>query len=318
LSLPRLARIVFAVGLAAIVIWNANPAEVARAAAGTDLGLVALAVLLVLVDRTLNAYRWIELLRALTPGSRPPFATVLRIFFISTFMGTFLPSVGGDVYRAYSLASHDVRPAESAASVLMDRILGVLSMVLLAVSALILMPRFATHGGITVSLGLAAAGCVVAGTVVFSSTAAGVVQAWAARLPGARLRRIASSLTDAVRRYSRHHGELLRVLAASVAVQMLRVFQAYLLGRALGIPLGIGAYLVFIPLIVLVLQVPVTVSGIGTSQWAFDWLFGQAGVPSAQAVALSILFIALGTVGNLPGGILYALGRARRPSPSSS
>ena len=30
-------------------------------------------------------------------GRRPPLATVMRIFFVSTFVGTFLPaSVGGD------------------------------------------------------------------------------------------------------------------------------------------------------------------------------------------------------------------------------
>ena len=55
-----------------------------------------------LVDRALMALRWMELLCALTPGSRPPLAAVLRMFFVSTFVGTFLPSVGGDVYRAYA------------------------------------------------------------------------------------------------------------------------------------------------------------------------------------------------------------------------
>ena len=52
---------------------------------------------------------------------------------------------------------------------------------------------------------------------------------------------------------------------------------------------------------------PVTILGLGTSQAAFVWLFGAAGVPTAAAVALSILFVALGVVGNLPGGILYAV-----------
>jgi hypothetical protein len=37
-------------------------------------------------------------------------------------------------------------------------------------------------------------------------------------------------------------------------------------------------------------------------------MFGRAGVPSAVSFALSILFLALGTLGNLPGGLLYALG----------
>jgi hypothetical protein len=51
---------------------------------------------------------------------------------------------------------------------------------------------------------------------------------------------------------------------------------------------------------------PITINGIGTSQAAFVLFFTQAGVSSAGAFALSVLFVALGIVGNLPGGLLYA------------
>jgi hypothetical protein len=50
---------------------------------------------------------------------------------------------------------------------------------------------------------------------------------------------------------------------------------------------------------------PVTINGIGTSQAAFVWFFGQAGVGRPEAFALSVLFVALGIVGNLPGAALY-------------
>jgi len=54
-----------------------------------------------------------------------------------------------------------------------------------------------------------------------------------------------------------------------------------------------------------VMLLPVTFNGIGTSQAAFVWFFGQAGVQAAPAFALSVLFVALGIVGNLPGAVLY-------------
>jgi hypothetical protein len=37
-------------------------------------------------------------------------------------------------------------------------------------------------------------------------------------------------------------------------------------------------------------------------------MFGRAGVAPATTFTLSLLFLALGTLGNLPGGLLYALG----------
>jgi uncharacterized protein (TIRG00374 family) len=293
------------------MLWKADASDVARAAKGLDVRWAAAAALLVLADRALNAYRWMELLCALTPGSRPPFSTVLRIFFVSTFVGTFLPSVGGDIYRAHSLSREDVRASESAASVFMDRILGVLSIVALAIAALAAAPRYAADFRVALALSFASAGCAVVALAVFSERVAAFTQTWSGRLPGTRLQRIAIGMSEAVRRYSRHRVELLKVLAASVAVQALRVVQAYCLGRGLAIEAPLGLYFAFIPLIMLVMQVPITIAGLGTGQVAFDALFGQAGVAASQAAALSILFIALGVIGNLPGAILYVWGRRR-------
>jgi glycosyltransferase 2 family protein len=313
LSLSRLFRLTVAIGLTAYIIWKANPRAVLAAAHGADPLWILYAVLLVLVDRALNAWRWIELLAALSPGSRPPFSTVLRIFFVSTFVGSFLPSVGGDVYRAYSLSRYDVRLSESAASVLMDRVLGVLSMVLLSAAALAAAPQVPRNSWAGVSLAAAGTGCVIAGVVVFSSRVASTIQRAVRQLPWPRLHRMASTLTDAVRRYANHHGELVRVLAASVMVQALRVLQAFCLGRAIGIDVGLGMFFVFIPIAVLMMQLPITVSGLGVAQGAFVWLFGQVGVAAAAATALSLLFIALGFLGNLPGALLYATGDRARP-----
>jgi hypothetical protein len=55
---------------------------------------------------------------------------------------------------------------------------------------------------------------------------------------------------------------------------------------------------------------PVTFNGIGTSQAGFVWFFARVGVEAPSAFALSVMFVALGVVGNLPGGILYATGRS--------
>ncbi len=311
MSPARIARLIIAVGLTAYILWNAHPASVLRVTADADWRWIAAAVALLLIDRTLMAYRWMVLLRALTPGSRPPFSAVMRIFFVSTFVGTFLPSVGGDLYRAYSLSRLKVSGVESAASVLMDRVLGVMSIVIVGVVALIPAPDGARNTWMLLTLALASIACVVAAVAVFSERAAVAGQRVAVRLPSERARRLAAGMIDAVRRYSRHHGELVNVLLMSVGVQMVRVIQAWCLGRALGIEAGLVMYFIFIPIVLLIMLLPITVNGLGTSQGAFGWLFGTIGVPAAAAVALSILFVALGVAGNLPGGILYVLGNRR-------
>ena len=107
-----------------------------------------------------------------------------------------------------------------------------------------------------------------------------------------------------------------RCSRASVAVQVLRILQAWLLGRSLGLDVPLTSYFAFIPIILLVMLLPITVNGFGVSQWAFVWMFTRVGVSEANAFALSVLFVALGLVGNLPGGLIYALGPREPAAPA--
>jgi len=97
----------------------------------------------------------------------------------------------------------------------------------------------------------------------------------------------------------------------SIVVQIVRVLQAWCLGLSLGIHIPLTTYFVFIPIIVLIMQLPITVNGLGTTQVAFLQLFVPQGAPEAKVFALSVLFLALGIAGSLPGGLFYAIGNAR-------
>lgn len=312
----RIARLAVAGGLTAYLLWKSHPREVLAAAAGADWRPLAAAVLLVLVDRVLMAYRWIVLLYTLDPADRPPLADILRIFFVSTFLGTFLPSVGGDAVRAYGIANLNVRGGDAVASVFMDRMLGIASLFLMALAGLTLARDLASNWVIIASLGLAAAACLVTLLLVFSQRADVVMSMILTRLPAA-VRHAGQRVLESIQRYAAHHAQLTKVLVCSAAVQALRILQAYYLGRSLGIEASLGTYFAFLPLILLVMLLPVTVSGLGTGQAAFLWFFARVGVSAAAAFALSMLFIGLGIVGNLPGGILYAWGPKERNRSSA-
>jgi uncharacterized protein (TIRG00374 family) len=302
------------------VLWRARPGAVLDALVHADLTWIAVAVALVVFDRALMAYRWIVLLCPIDPALRPPLAALIRIFFLSTFAGTFLPtSIGADVVRAFGLSQLRVAPGQAVASVLMDRLLGVVSILIMGVVGLMLAQTqdLASIRAIEVPLAITAVVSACAAAVVFSESAASLAEAVALRLPFAVVRRLATDLTRATRAYGRHHAELANVLLGSLGVQVLRIIQAYCLGRALAIDLSVLAYFAFVPLILLVMLLPVSINGIGPSQIAFVFFFGRAGVVDAQSFALSILFVALGIVGNLPGGLLYAFG-SRSDLPARS
>lgn len=307
----RVARVTVAVGLTAILLWQSDPTAVLDAARAADLRFILLACVLVFVDRALMAYRWLTLLSPLTPAQRPPFLVLMRVFFVSTFLGTFLPAgIGGDAVRAYGLSREGVGGVDAVASVLMDRLLGVLSILFVASAGSVLARGLIDIRLLLPALGLLGAMCVLALAVVFSTRLAVLMGSLIARLP--RGQEPAHRLVAAIQRYSAYRGDLLNVLLCSVAVQVLRVLQTYYLGVALGIGLPLAVYFALVPLILLIVLMPVTINGIGTAQAGFVWLFGRAGVGNAPAFALSVLFLAIAVVGNLPGGLLYVSGKGMR------
>lgn len=312
--MSRSLRLIVGLGLTALAFWLANPSAVLRAAAAADLRWILAAVLLVIPDRALMAYRWVVLLRAVDRAHHVPLAAILRVFFVSTFVGTFLPSIGGDAARAYGISRHDVSVADAAASVVMDRVLGAWSLLLFAFGGLMLAGVARDDAGVLTALTLTTAGCIIAAAVLYSDTAASAVKRVIGVLPFPAVRRSSERLFEAIRRYGRHHAVVANVTGGSILVQALRIVQAYCLGRGLGIDAPLALYFALIPWTLLVMLVPISVNGLGTSQVAFVYLFGLAGVPSAKSFALSILCVALGAVGNLPGGLIYAFGSNRSAS----
>jgi uncharacterized protein (TIRG00374 family) len=312
LSTGTLVRVAIAAALTIyLLFYKTNPAAVGTALAGTDWRWIGAAVALVLADRALMALRWIWLLSPVAEGTRPRLAELMRIFFISTFMGTFLPmSVGSDAIRTWQLGEQGVPVAQGLASVLMDRILGTVSILVAAALGLWWHPELLSGPQVAVVFGCAAAASVAAFVLVYSTRAVGVAKAILAALPIGGLRGKLGRLLDALLAYRTHHAAVTTVLAASVGVQALRIIQAWCLGRSLHMGSPFDAYVAFIPIVLLLLMLPISIAGMGVAQGAFWWLFASIGGESeAAAFALSVLFVALGIVGNLPGLLLFVTGR---------
>src|SRR5688572_7086040 len=311
-NITTAARIVIAVALTAVLLWQSDPGAVWDAARRADWRFIVLACMLVALDRVLMAYRWVTLLAPLHPDTRPPLGTVMRIFFVSTFVGTFLPaSVGGDAVRAYVLSKEGVRGVDAVASVLMDRLLGVVSILIVAIAGAMLARDLVDIRALFPALALLTVACAAAITIVFSPRAAAAVAGVLALLP--RGRETGARLVAAIQRYATLHLPMTNVLVCSIAVQVLRVLQTYCLGLALGLAVPLGVYFALVPIVLLIVLMPITINGIGTTQAAFMWLFGRAGVASAPAFALSVLFLGIAVVGNLPGAMLYLA--KPRPAP---
>lgn len=270
--------------------------ESARAIAAIDLRYLALVLGLVAIDRCVMIWRWILLLRA--RAIKISSGEAAKIFLVSSFVGSFLPAgIGADAARAWGLSRDATTGSDALASVVVDRLLGVVSIVALAIVGVIVWtPQDRGDWRIVAAVFILS----MAGGAVF---ALDVILRWvipAHHHDNALIRR-ALKIADAVGRYRDHRGALLHVMAWSIVVQLLRITQAYFLGLGLGLTVPYAYYLLFMPIGLLMLLLPISISGFGVPQGVIVWLLRPVGVPDAQSFALSTLIVLTGLAGNLPG-----------------
>jgi uncharacterized protein (TIRG00374 family) len=289
-------RLAITAVILAILAMGIDMRESARAIAQIDLRYLAAVLVLVAIDRAVMILRWILLLRA--RGIAITAGKAINLFLVSSFVGSFLPAgIGGDAARAYGLARDAATASDAVASVAVDRLLGVLSLVVMAIVGVL---AWTPEGR---------SDWRIAGAIVALTIACGAVF-WADELlrwmiPDHRHERFFTrrllKVADAVGRYRSHRGVLLHVMAWSIVVQVLRVTQAYLLGLGLGMAVPYAYFLLFMPLGLLMLLLPISISGFGVPQGVIVWLLRPMGVPDAQSFALSTLIVLTGLAGNAPG-----------------
>jgi uncharacterized protein (TIRG00374 family) len=304
-------RLAITAAILAYLSTRIDMAEAARATAAVSRPHLILVLMMVGLDRAVMILRWILLLRA--SGNTISTAGATRLFLVSSFVGSFLPAgIGADAARAYGLSRESTTGSEALASVAVDRLLGVVSLVLMAIIGVIAWtPEDPGDWRIVAAITAALLACVA----VFW---ANEWLRWlipARRHQGFVTRRVLR-LTDAVGRYRDRRGVLVHVLVWSIVVQVLRITQAYVLALGLGMTVPFTYFLLFMPLGLLMLLLPISISGFGLPQAMIVWLLQPMGVPDIQSLALSTLIVLTGLAGNLPGLILWL--RARNPVESKT
>jgi uncharacterized protein (TIRG00374 family) len=224
------------------------------------------------------------------------------LFFVGTFYNLFLPTgLGGDAIKMYELSRDDGDAASAVSSVLLDRFLGLF--VLFAMALLVLagshqLVRPDVRAVIVIGFFV----CLLGVVLVLQRT---WIEAWGRRLG---LDRLLGRLKILRQLYSSIHlygtVALLRATIASVVWNLILILVYYLLGVAVGMDLSIGYYLLFVPVISVLLVVP-SVGGLGVREGATVLLFSRVGVSEAQALALALAYDVLLVASALIGGAIY-------------
>lgn len=311
-SLGLIAYLLSRVGLGEVV-------EVIRAASANYLYLL-IALGLYFGAIAVGSFKWQILLRA--QGIQVPFINLLSFTFVGLFFGNFLPTnVGGDLVRGYGLARHTLLPAETAISVLVDRMLGLIAFVFVAV-VMALMVVY-TAGQVALwEVALVAAVALLALCGIFAVMLSDRLRGQLGRLFNTSLLSGLAPLYDrlsgALSAYRRSYGALAAGFCISLLVLTIGSVVNYLISLALGGGISLLHIFLFTPLITFVLLIPISIGGIGLNQSAYVFFFNLVGVPEQKSLAMSLIMQAIIIISSLPGGVLWWRERSTREATSTA
>jgi len=263
-----------------------------------------------LVALLVSVFRWQLILR--WQGHDLPFRPLWSITWISNFFTLLLPGgIGRDVARGIYLARFRIGALEVTRSILTDRFIGLVSVVVLSVPCMIF--ALSSSGPLHVMGWLLLALCL--------GLPAGLwLCHWLDRryygqkiaAGESRIERVVHAVAAILRdfRTPRLFGLPFLQSCAMMGATILCVMA--ISGATGGLSAPLWSQPLFLPVIFLLSQLPISIAGIGVREAAFVSLFGAVGATAEQALALSLAFFTLGVANNLIGGVVYlAFGRQR-------
>ncbi len=262
------------------------------------------AFLLHIVGFSLISLRWKILL--VPQGARAHFFQLLRFYFMAAFFNTILPStIGGDAVRAVESRKLTGKTGVSVMVVIIERLTGMIALVLIAATALILkLSRQDEQSLVTWGFVVLILGAVILLAICAHPRIAPFFLKLTAKILPTKLQDFLETAQQAAAIYYHKPGALLGALGVSTLFQFSMVIYYYFIARALQQHPDPVDFLFKAPILVFLLMTVPAVNGIGVRTYVFTHLMGFP-----PAVALSGEFIDLGIkyIYALAGGGVYLL-----------
>ncbi len=246
-----------------------------------------------------------------------PLQTVFSLTWAGQFFNSFLPgSTGGDFVKIFQLCRLEPeRKAVAAATVIADRVVALLALMVLAGVACLIEPaplHLLSGVALSVKLILASLVVVVIGSFILIRL-----------LKTARWIGLLMKVIQACREALTFSSRVVIAFLLGLGVHLLNFSVIYFFARSLGLSITYLQVQLMMPVVLLFLLLPVTINGhglrevllIGYLSYFGVHLSGHSAVEFREmAVALSLLIVGNDLCWSLPGGLWYFYRFGRAPA----
>ncbi len=314
-GLRGLVSLLLAAGLISLVLARSQ-VDVWEELSQAEPGYLILAFLLFGTGTALGSYRWGLLLKVLDIDLS--FFTLFRLNLIASFFLLAFPGgVGGDVAKIYYLTRDPAKATEAVLTIFLDRVMGLLGLLTVALLSLGLAGHLLTGGSRELKLAASVVALAAIGGLLFvlgfylaplfgrNKKMARLFESLMARLPE-RVKAIAQTVFTALGLLRHRPGVMLAGLTLSTMLHSLIALAVWSIGIGTHtVGLKVGDYFLATQVANTVAAIPLTPGGLGGRDLVLNLFFEAAGADPAKAAIIptivTIIFVAWGLI----GGIFY-------------
>lgn len=290
-------------GLLYWLLSSISLAELHKALVPLQARHIAAAFALQSAALVLSCLRWWILLRHVSgPIS---LAKAIPSFYLGVFFNHVMPTtVGGDAVRVLHMRRHVANTKALVGSTIMDRITGVMGVLVMGTAAVMAFPAVSERPGLKTAL--LASLIILLGVLPLLASApfTRLVNRLTLRFQHAKKRRWLLELAGLCQSYAGAKRQLAAAFLFTLSLQTLTVLVYSTLGNAIGIPLSLPGYFVSISLVFLAGALPISLGGLGIREGVLVGLLVALGVDPQLAISLSLLYLFVYLSASLPGGLV--------------
>ena len=298
-------KILITVAILALIATKIDVTTVIKVVRNMSPEFLIFALIMQLLSAALASYRWYLIMRRLQFGLGPLF--YLKSYLKGSFFNQALPGgIGGDAYRVVECSSLGNGKKAAFYGVLLDRILGLIGLLLLNLLANIahpgLLPVAIFHLLNIIALG------GIAAVIVFAML--GKVD----RFANYKLTRHLHEISANLRRVYHDPRAIALHSVISVLIHFISMLAVYFIGIGVGLNYGLLTFLVLVPPVMLLTIAPISLAGWGVREGGMIGLFMLIGADEALVLSMSVLYGLVLLAASIPGLYLFLMSRQKSES----
>jgi len=300
-------KFIFSLAIIAILlIYKTSIKEIFDVLKKADLIWLLVSFSLHSIGLLISAYRWQILIHA--QGDHVPLGFLAKSYLVCSFFNNFLPTrFGGDVIRIWDGSRYSRSLLKSSAIILVERLTGISVLLIFAFTASLFRLEMAQKiPVIWVALLLSLFGLILV-AVFFMPFFVKYLKKIPDKGILPKIKQKILTFRETILIYRDKKTYFFRALIWALVLQINVIIHYYLIGKALHLNIHLLDYFIFVPVVLLILSIPITINGLGLREGSYIEIFQFYGIAASTAFSFALIDVAFGFIVGIVGGVIYII-----------